>query len=74
MLKGVYELLQAKRDEINATQNYTETLKHYWIARAELERSVGGALPSSPTSQNSEPEAQKVSPHYNPPGGSSHED
>jgi cobalt-zinc-cadmium efflux system outer membrane protein len=60
MLKGVYELLQAKREEIQATQSYTETLKHYWIARAELERAVGGTLPQTLASRPSTQETQTV--------------
>ena len=41
-LAGVYQLLQAKRDEIEAGRSYVETLTEYWVARAELERAVGG--------------------------------
>src|SRR5437867_12762165 len=44
MLAGVYQLLQAKRDEIEAGRSYVETLTEYWVARAELERAVGGNL------------------------------
>jgi cobalt-zinc-cadmium efflux system outer membrane protein len=47
MLVGVYQLLQAKRDEIEAGRGYVETLTEYWVARAELERAVGGDLPLS---------------------------
>lgn len=44
MLAGVYQLLQAKRDEIEAGESYVETLAEYWIARTQLERAVGGDL------------------------------
>src|SRR5881296_865027 len=44
MLAGVYQLLQAKRDEIDTGRSYVETLTEYWVARAELERAVGGDL------------------------------
>src|SRR5262249_43734611 len=44
MLAGVYQLLQAKRDEIEAGRGYVETLTEYWVARAELERAVGGEI------------------------------
>lgn len=44
MLAGVFELLQAKRDEIEAGRAYVETLTEYWVARSELERAVGGDL------------------------------
>lgn len=45
MLSGVYQLLQAKQNEITAFQSYTESLEEYWIARADLERAIGGSLP-----------------------------
>ncbi len=45
MLLGVFQLLQAKRDEVNASREYLEALREYWIAFAELERAVGGKLP-----------------------------
>lgn len=49
MLAGVYQLLQAKRDEVETGRGYVETLTEYWVARAELERAVGGALPAPGT-------------------------
>ncbi len=54
MLKGVFELLQSKKDEIEAEREYIETLRNYWIARTELERSVGGKLPESETHESKE--------------------
>ncbi len=48
MLVGVFQLLQAKQAEIDAGRAYVETLKDYWLARAELEGAVGGALPGAP--------------------------
>jgi outer membrane protein, heavy metal efflux system len=44
MVIGVFQLLQAKRDEIAAGQRYIETLTEYWVSRTELERAVGGEL------------------------------
>ncbi len=44
MLVGVFQLLEAKRDEIGAYRNYIETVRDYWIARTDLERAVGGSL------------------------------
>ena len=41
---GVDKLLEHKRQEVVATQNYTENLKKYWVARVELDRSLGGYL------------------------------
>ncbi len=45
MLIGVYTLLAAKRDEINAREQYIDSLQEYWVSRSELERAVGRALP-----------------------------
>ncbi|MBI3271200.1 MAG: TolC family protein [Planctomycetes bacterium] len=44
MLIGVFALLELKRAEIDAYLEYIEALRDYWIARAELERAVGGGL------------------------------
>ena len=44
MLVGVFQLLEAKRDEISAYRNYIETVRDYWMARTDLERAVGGSL------------------------------
>lgn len=44
MLVGVFQLLQAKQAEIDAGRAYVETLTDYWLARADLESAVGGAL------------------------------
>jgi outer membrane protein, heavy metal efflux system len=51
MLVGIFQLLEAKKDEIEAGREYVESLTEYWVARAELERAVGGhfrlTLPST---------------------------
>lgn len=44
MLLGVYQLLVAKQNEVSAYREYIEAVRDYWIARAELERAVGGRL------------------------------
>jgi cobalt-zinc-cadmium efflux system outer membrane protein len=46
MFISVFELLQAKQAEIDAGREYVEALTNYWVARAELERAVGGKLPA----------------------------
>jgi cobalt-zinc-cadmium efflux system outer membrane protein len=53
MIMGVFQLLQAKRDEIDAGRDYIESIQDYWLARTELERAIGGKLPSGdgPTSE-----------------------
>jgi cobalt-zinc-cadmium efflux system outer membrane protein len=49
MLKGVYDLLLAKKEEVEAEKAHVEAWRDYWIARAELELAVGGTL-SAPQS------------------------
>jgi cobalt-zinc-cadmium efflux system outer membrane protein len=44
MLKGAYDLLLARQNEVAAERSYIEAWRDYWIARAELERAVGGSL------------------------------
>ncbi len=44
MLKGAYDLLLAKQNEVAAERSYIEAWRDYWNARAELERAVGGSL------------------------------
>jgi cobalt-zinc-cadmium efflux system outer membrane protein len=44
MFLGVFQLLQAKRDQIDAAREYIEALRDYWTARADVERAVGGRL------------------------------
>ena len=52
MLAGNYELFAARAEEIEAGHKSIETLRDYWMTRAELERAVGGNLrggkPSKP--------------------------
>ncbi len=76
MLLGVFQLLQAKRDEVNAHREYLEALRDYWIAFAELERAVGGKLQISEASaapaSSSVPATKKEvseTPHQHHHGG-----
>ena len=63
MMKSGYELLLAKEREQQAEQSAIEALRDYWIARAELERAVGGSLigemPSAPSPQPTKPAASE---------------
>ena len=69
MQKSSYELLAAKEREQVAERGYVETLRDYWIARAELERAVGGrlsgadSLAPAPAKTNSSP--QEEHHHHN---------
>jgi cobalt-zinc-cadmium efflux system outer membrane protein len=42
---GIFELLAAKEEELEADGAYVQTLQDYWIAHAGLARVVGGRLP-----------------------------
>lgn len=44
MSTGVFQLLQAKRDQIEAGRAYVETLRDYWIARSEADQLLAGRL------------------------------
>ncbi len=44
MLLGVYQLIQARQNQITAQRDYIEALRDYWIARTDLEQAVGGRL------------------------------
>jgi len=46
MLIGVFELIRAKTQEIDAQERYLEALREYWLARVDLGRLVGARLPS----------------------------
>jgi outer membrane protein, heavy metal efflux system len=48
MLSGAFELFAAKREELEAERSWIEARRDYWIARAELERAVGGDLDAKP--------------------------
>lgn len=61
MLMGVYQLIQAKQDEIDAYREYIEATRDYWIARAELDRAIGGQLADDPPA-----EAAKATPSGQP--------
>src|SRR5213080_725086 len=39
-----FQLLQAKQEEVKTGADYVEALREYWVARAELEKAVGGSL------------------------------
>ena len=80
MLIGAFQLLQVKQQEIAARQASIEAVRDYWIARAELERAVGGKLPTTEATvpaqspQSTEPSpAQEVptATHQHQHGGES---
>src|SRR6516162_1628277 len=44
MIVSPLELFTARRLEVNAERGYVEAKRDYWVARTELERTVGGSL------------------------------
>jgi cobalt-zinc-cadmium efflux system outer membrane protein len=42
MLVGLFELLQAKREQLEATEHYLELRKEYWLARLDAEQLLAG--------------------------------
>lgn len=46
MLSDTFDLLAAKREGIAAYRDYLSSIREYWMVRVELERAVGGRLPS----------------------------
>ncbi len=47
MLMGASQVLVAKQNALGAQRDSIEALRDYWIARADLERAVGAALPAA---------------------------
>jgi cobalt-zinc-cadmium efflux system outer membrane protein len=41
---GVFQLLSAKRDQVETARAWVEALRDYWIARAELDQLLAGRL------------------------------
>lgn len=46
MLVGAFDLLRAKRDEIESGVLYVGTLRDYWISKSDLEQIQNGRLPA----------------------------
>jgi cobalt-zinc-cadmium efflux system outer membrane protein len=61
MLTGVFELLMARQNEFDNYQKYIETVRDYWITRAQIQRVVGGRLPPVDQMETDAPSFKK--PH-----------
>ncbi len=48
MFMSVFQLLQAKRAQIQAAEGFIEAVREYWIARTHLELAVGGRISGVP--------------------------
>jgi len=51
MLMGAFDLLMAKQQKFESYQQYMEAVRDYWIIRADIQRSLGGRLPTHMQSQ-----------------------
>lgn len=51
---SVFQLIQAKRDQIETARAYVETQRDYWIAKAELDQLLAGRLPRAAFGTKSE--------------------
>ena len=47
MLIGLPQLLLLKQSEVEAQARYIDAVRDYWMARADLERAVGGHIPTN---------------------------
>jgi cobalt-zinc-cadmium efflux system outer membrane protein len=47
MSVGVFQLLIARRDQIEAGRTYIDLLREYWLAKADLEQVLAGRLPGT---------------------------
>lgn len=64
MQKSNYELLAAKERLLIAERGSIEALRDYWIARAELERVIGGALPAGPAAASKPTSSEEPAPEH----------
>jgi cobalt-zinc-cadmium efflux system outer membrane protein len=42
MVVGIFQLLQAKQNELNARREYIDAQRDYWAARNKFERALSG--------------------------------
>ncbi len=50
MNTGPLQLLQAKRDQVEAARTYVDLLRDYWVIRAQIEMLLAGRAPNTPAS------------------------
>ena len=65
MQKGTFELITAKERELSAEREYAEAWRDYWIARAELEKAVGGKLDAEQANATPKPSGKDEHEHHN---------
>ncbi|AGC42387.1 copper tolerance protein [Myxococcus stipitatus DSM 14675] len=69
---GLYVLLEAKREQIGAYRTYIETIRDYWMARADLEQLVGGRLPGAEGAPEEPAPSREPAPSDHPPPANGH--
>ncbi len=74
MLKGVYDVLLAKRMEIEAEKAAIEAWRDAWIARYSLERALGGKLPASAAAETAPAAVSEPPPSPEPANAHDHHD
>lgn len=62
MQVDAFELLQAKRDGVEAARRYIEAATEYWVGRTELERALGAELQGKDGAPVPVPEAHPEAP------------
>ncbi|MDE2039857.1 MAG: TolC family protein, partial [Elusimicrobia bacterium] len=73
MLLGVYDVLRARREQFEAQSEYIGSLRDYWTAWSNLERALGGKIPSDLASTLSEePKVQPAAPQPPAPAPQEH--
>jgi outer membrane protein, heavy metal efflux system len=53
---GLFQLLTARREQVDAYRGYVEAVRDYWVARADLEQLVGGRLPADTDAPTQSPQ------------------
>lgn len=66
---GVFQLLQARRDQVDAGRGYVSTLLEYWRSRAALEQLLAGRMASTLTTVTEAPRASLTSAAAGSGGG-----
>ncbi len=61
MQVGVFQLLQARREQLEANRGYVRTLREYWHARATLEQLLAGRLAGTLATDRAPQRSQQTS-------------
>lgn len=58
MLVGVFQLLQAKQNEMQARRDFIDAQRDYWTARTDLDRALHGVLQETPFAPAASPRGE----------------